>query len=411
MVAGELRPGDRNPAPGASSQPDAYQYYVRGVGHLLEYQDVNSLQAAVALFGAALDRDPRFAPALAGTAEAYWRLYQETKDNSWLPKATDAGRRAKELNDQVAPVHTTLGLIYQGTGKYADAVKEFKRALELDKTSDAAYRGLASSYEALGNNAEAERAYQEAIDMRKDYWGGYSALGAFYYKKARYEDAVAQFGRVIELAPENIRGYTNLSAGYVQLGKFDQAEELLRKSLAIEPSYRAYANLATIYFLQARYTDSAQMFEKALHLNDRDGRVWRNLGDAYYWTPQQRDKSKEAYLHAVGLLTAQRKINPQDPALMIELALCDSMLGRSAEAIKLVGQARERSPSDPEVLFRTAEIHEQNGDHTAALKWLTQAVAKGYPAAEIKRDPTFQQIREDVRYQQLMQQKAQKSLH
>ncbi len=269
MVAGELRPGDRNPAPGASSQPDAYQYYVRGVGRLLEYQDVNSLQAAVALFGAALDRDPRFAPALAGTAEAYWRLYQETKDNSWLPKATDAGRRAKELNDQVAPVHTTLGLIYQGTGKYADAVKEFKRALELDKTSDAAYRGLASSYEALGNNAEAERAYQEAIDMRKDYWGGYSALGAFYYKKARYEDAVAQFGRVIELAPENIRGYTNLSAGYVQLGKFDQAEELLRKSLAIEPSYRAYANLATIYFLQARYTDSAQMFEKALHLNDR----------------------------------------------------------------------------------------------------------------------------------------------
>src|SRR5579864_2778246 len=62
MVAGELRPEDRKQMPGASSQPDAYQYYVRGVGRLLEYQDVSSLQAAVALFGSALERDPRSLP-------------------------------------------------------------------------------------------------------------------------------------------------------------------------------------------------------------------------------------------------------------------------------------------------------------------------------------------------------------
>ena len=413
---GEVRAEDRKPLPTESSgnssdrssdhssaHPDAYQYYVRGVGYLSEYQSADSLQAAVSLFRAALDRDPNFARAYAGAAEAYWRLFQESKDQAWIPKAIEAAHHAAQLDDNLAPVHTTLGLIYQGQGKYDDAVKEFQRALELDATSDAAYRGLASSYEAAGKNADAESAYRRAIDIRKDYWGGYSALGAFYVKTARYDDAATQFRRVIELAPENVRGYTNLGGIYVLQGKLPQAEETLQKSLSIEPNYRAYANLAKLFFDQGRYSESAGMFEKALQLNSNDARVWRNLGDAYYWTPGQREKAKAAYEHAGGLLDAQRKINPQDAQLMVELALCDSMLGKTAPALALLGQARRLAPSDPEIMFRSAEIHEQGGDHASALDWLDKAAQAGYSVADIRHDPTFQGIRDDPRYQQIVQ--------
>jgi eukaryotic-like serine/threonine-protein kinase len=404
MVAGELRPKNQaSKITDSNSRPDAYQYYVRGVGYLQEYQDVGSLNSAIALFHSALEHDPSFAAALAGTGEAYWHLFQETKDESFIPKAVEACHRAAQLNNDLASVHTTLGLIAQGQSKDDQAVKDFQRAIGLDDTSDAAYRGLAISYEALGKTADAESTYRRAIEMRKDYWGGYSALGAFYYKNGRYADAAVQFHRVIELAPENVRGYSNLSAAYVQLGKSDQAEELLRKSLAIQPSYRAYANLATIYFFQFRYSEAAQMYEKALQLNDRDGRVWRNLGDAYYWTPNQRDKSASAYQHAADLLTAQLKINPQDPSLLAELALCQSMLGKTPEAIDLIHRARERSPSDPELSFRTAEIYEQSGDHAAALEWLSKALQKGYPKEDIQRDPSFEKLRENARYKQLLQ--------
>ena len=409
MIAGEMRPGEvRQPdlkaLPADSSpHPDAYQYYARGLGYLSEYQSADSLQAAVSLFRAALDRDPNFARAYAGTAEAYWRLFQETKDESWIPKALDAAHRASQLDDHLAPVHTTLGMIDQGQGKYDDAVREFQRALELDATSDAAYRGLASSYEAAGKNADAESTYRRAIDVRKDYWGGYSALGAFYAKTARYDDAATQFRRVIELAPENVRGYTNLGAIYVLQGKLPQAEETLQKSLSIEPNYRAYANLATLYFDQGRYSDSATMFEKALHLNDKDARVWRNLGDAHYWTPSQRAKSAAAYQHAADLLDAQRKINPQDTKLMAELALCDSMLGKQVQALGLMRQARSRAPSDPEIMFRTAEIYQQGGDHATALDWLDKAARAGYSVADIQNDPTFQGVRDDSRYKQIVQ--------
>jgi serine/threonine-protein kinase len=407
MLAGETRTETHRSLPADTpAHPDAYQYYVRGLGYLLEYQNANSLQAAATLFRAASDRDPNFALAYAGAAEANWRLFQETKDQSWVPKALAAGHHASELNNRLAPVHTALGSIYQGQGKYDDAVKEFQHALELDSTSDAAYRGLAGSYEAMGKNLDAESAYRRAIDIRKDYWGGYSALGAFYAKTARYDDAAAQFRHVIELAPENVRGYTNLGGIYVLQGKLPQAEETLQKSLTIEPSYRAYANLATLYFEQCRYSESAGMFEKALQLNDRDARIWRNLGDAYYWTPGEREKAAPAYQRATDLLNAQRKVNPQDSKLMVELALSDSMLGKRSEALGLIHQARSRAPADPEIMFRTAEIYEQGGDHAAALNWLAQAARAGYSTADIEHDPTFQGLRKDPQYQKIVQSPA-----
>jgi eukaryotic-like serine/threonine-protein kinase len=405
MVAGELRPAAAQvPLPSGPTHPDAYEYYARALGYLQEYQNQSSLQSAVALFQTALERDPAFARALAGLGEAYWRLYQETKDPSWTAKALGACHRAAAIDDNLAPVHAALGLIWQGESKYDDAVKEFTRALTLDPTSDGAYRGLASSYEALGRDLEAEAAYKRAIAERKGYWGGYSALGAFYTKTARYEDAATQFHKVIELAPENVRGYTNLGAVYVYQGKFREAEEALQKSLTIEPNYRGYSNLATLYFSQEKYSDSARMFERALQLNSLDGRVWRNLADAYYWAPGERAKATAAYHHAEELFLKEQQINPKDPKLLVELALCKAMTGQSSAAMNLVRKVRESAPIDPEIFYRIAQVQEQTGDHAGATESLRQSLNRGYSAADVLRDPTFQGLHGNPRFNEIIEQ-------
>ena len=88
---------------------------------------------------------------------------------------------------------------------------------------------------------------------------------------------------------------------------------------------------------------------------------------------------------------------------MVELALCDSMLGKQTQAIRLMRQAQARAPADPEIMFRTAEVYEQSGDHATALDWLGRAARAGYSVADIQHDPTFQGIRNDPRYKQKVQ--------
>jgi tetratricopeptide (TPR) repeat protein len=400
MLDVEVRPGE---AAAVAARPDAYQYYVRGRGYLLDYANPNNLKSAVELFNTAIKTDPGFALAYAALGEAYWRQFQESKDSASIPKAMQACRIAARLNDRLAPVHVTFGLIYQGTGRYEDAVKEFGRALDLDATSDAAYRGLATSYASLGKTKEAEDAYRRAIQMRKDYWGGYSALGAFYNQAGRYEEAAAQFRRAIELAPENVRGYTNLGGVLSLQGKYQEAQQLFEKSLAIQPSYRAYVNLGAVYFAAGKYDDSARMYEKALLLNDKDSRIWQSAASAYTWAPGQKDKGRTAYQRAAEMMERELKINPRDNAKKLALADCYSVLGRPARARDLLRQGLQPPPSDPETLFRAADVYLQLDDRDAAFTWLGKAVQAGLPVAEVERDPTWNDLRTDPRYQRLVQ--------
>jgi tetratricopeptide (TPR) repeat protein len=400
----EVEPQRDDPAfASPTAQPDAYQYYVRGRGYLLDYTSPDSLKSALALFKAAIEADPGFALAHSALGEAYWRQFQESRDTAFIPKAMAACRKAAQLNDRLAPVHVTFGLVYQGTGRYAEAVQEFSRALDLDPTSDAAYRGVALSYASLGRMKEAEDAYRRAISMRKDYWGGYSALGSFYNQAARYEEAATQFRRVIEMAPENARGYTNLGGVYYLQGKYREAQQLFEKSLAIQPNYRAYVNLGALYFSAGRYSDSAQMYDQALQLNDKDSRTWHYAASAFNWAPGQKDKARAAYQRAAQVIESELKVNPHDSKQMLALADCYSMLGRGARARELVGQALQQSPADAQNMFRAADIYVQLGDRDTAFTWLGKAIQAGYSTAEIQHDPTWNDLRTDPRYERLVQ--------
>jgi serine/threonine-protein kinase len=382
------------------ARPDAYQYYVRGRGYLWDYQNQQSLDRAIALFKVATDSDPKFALAYAGLGEAYWRRYEESKDPQWVQAAMAACERAAELNRNLSPLESTLGLIYHGTGKQEEAVGHFQKALRLDPTNDTASRGLAASYESLGQFDKAEAAYRQAIALRPDYWGGYHDLGVYFYKRGNLDAAAQQFARELQLVPDNVRAYTDLGGIYYLQEKYDQARTLFQQSLKIQPNYRAYSNLGTMYFFDQRYADSAGMFEQALKINDRDGRIWRNLAWSYYFGGQ-REKAAAPCRRAAELFEQQLKVNANDAAVMILAADCYSMTGDSAKAESLLTPALENS-TDAESAFRAVEIYENLGKRDLALDWLRTALARGYVISEIERDPSLAALRQDPRYAKLI---------
>ena len=383
------------------AKPDAYQYYVRGRGFLWDYQNPNSLDRAIALFNMATESDANFALAQAGLGEAYWRRFEDTKDPKWVQMALGACQRASSINRELSPVHSTLGLIYHGTGKQQDAVIEFEDALRLDPTNDTASRGLAASYESLGDVAKAEATYRKAIDLRPDYWGGYHELGVFYYRRGNLDKAAEEFKRVIDKVPDNVRGYSDLGGIYYLQNRYAEARKMFQDSLKIQPNYRAYSNLGTLDFFDQKYADAANDFEQALKINDRDGRIWRNLGWSYYWGGQ-RDKANGAFQRAADLLEQQLKVNAKDASVMILAADCYSMTGEKGKAESLLASGLTLS-TDAESAFRAVEIYEKLGKRDAALNWLGKAVQRGYVISEIEKDPSLAELRKDPKYSKIIQ--------
>ncbi len=402
MLEVEISPeAKRALSAGGTSVADAYQLYTEGRGYLARYEQAENLETAIGLFQQALQRDPAYALAYAGLGEAYWRQYELVRRPEAAELAQKACRRALELNDLLAPVHVTLGLVHEGTGKPDEALADFTRALDLEPGSAAALTGLAQAHAAKGQLAEAEATYRKALERKPGYWGGYSKLGTFYYSTSRYAEAEAMFRKVLELTPDNMRGYFNLGGIQHLLGKDDEAETTLRRSIEIKPTGEAYSNLGTIQFFRGQYAEAARSFEQAITLGSAEYKMVYNLATAYALAPGEQKRAAEAWRRAATAAERERSVNPNNGPLVADLAAIRANLGESQEAQALAAQALALSPDDAGVLYQVGSVYEQVGQRDKALTWIGGALAKGYPIDEIRRSPTLAALRQDPRFAKL----------
>jgi tetratricopeptide (TPR) repeat protein len=385
------------------TKPESYQHYLRALGYLQEYHKPENIQSAIAEFGLALQIDPNYSRAYAGTGEAYWLGFVESnRTNDWITKAADNCRKALAIAPNLAEGHSCLGDVYNGQGEHGKAVDEFKQAVALDSSRDDALRGLADAYEKLGDVSAAEAAYKQAIALRPQYWAGYNSLGAFYFRQSRYPDAVNMFQRVIDLTPENFRGYSNLGAVLLTQGENSKAIHILDRSIEIRPTLEAYSNLGGAYFALRQFSDAAHAYEQGLKLDDRDSLIWGNMGDALYWTPGRRHEAESAYRKAISIASSKLQVNPRDATLLAFVATYHAMLEDRNSATTFVQHALELAPKDAEVSFRAALVYNHFGDTATTLSFLEKAIAAGYPAAAIRDTPDFDPLRDNPRVQALL---------
>ena len=384
----------------------AYDFYLQGRGYLQNYDNPDNVRNAIRVFDQALQLDPSYALAYAGRGDAAWKMYESTKDPQWIERSRKDCRQALALQSALPAAHVCLGTLDKGSGEYSEAVTEFDRAIQSEPSNYDAYLQLADAYDRLDKPDLAEATYRRAIDLQPNYWAGYSWLGAFHYKRAEYSQAAEMFRLVSSLAPDNVRALYNLGATYVALGKYDEAITVLERSLALRPSPSAYSNLANAYFYLRKYDKATGMYEKSIQSSPSDAVLWRNLGDGYYWTPGKRDQAQAAYRRAISLANDRLRVNPKDSSSLAVSAISQAMIGEKKGALDTLGKALKLAPSNPEMLFAAALIHNHFGDAPQTFDWLNKAVSAGYSRVTIRDTPDFDALRSNPRFQQLLQAQA-----
>lgn len=386
-----------------TSDPSAYDQYLRGRGYLLDYHKHENIESAISAFNRALTLDPKYAEAYAGVGKAYFLGYQEgVGGGEWIERARSACEHAVASGPKLAEAYTCLGSVYRGTGEYEKAIVQLRKATTLDPTNDDAFRGLADGYQKLNRPAEAEATFKKAISLRPQYWDGYSWLGFFYYGQGRYEDAAKMFKEVTSLAPDNFRGYSNLGAMYVLQARYADAINVLEKSSSIRPTVEVYDNLGTAYFFMRRFDEAARNFEEGLKLDRTSWLSWGNLGDAYYWAPGKRQQARNAYLEALRLAEEKLRLNARDGHTLAYRATYLAMLDQKQQALASLQTALTISAEDPDVQCRGAIVYNHFGDTDLTLKSLQKALTSGTSAGWVRDTPDFDHLRTDQRFQAIL---------
>jgi len=387
---------------GETKDEKAHELYVQARGFLGDYARREKLDSAISLLRNALRQDPRYVLAYAALGEAYWRKYETTKDTQWVGMVISTCTAGMNVDSRIGPLHTTLGMIYRGTTRYAQAIKSFEQAVSIDSLNADAYRELGTTFAALGDSANARTSFQKAISLQPNDWKNYNALGGFCYRTARYDDAVANWKKVLELAPLNRIGYSNLGAVFFLLGRWTEAIEFFDLSLQKDPddNYPAHANLGTMYYYDGQYSRSAQAYEKALRIRSKDYRIWGSLGSAYRAMGSNK-LAQEATEKAIALAQDEMRTRPRDPSLLTTLGGYYADLGRKGEADSFLSQALKIAPDDARVQMRAGMMYELLGKREKGLSLIAQAVKKGTATTEITYSPEMKNLREDPRYKQL----------
>lgn len=385
---------------GGSVNPAAYESYLTALGYMQRHDKPGNLDQAVTALIRSVRTDPRFALGYAQLGEAYRLKYRADQDPKWLTEAEANCRKAEELDNRMPAVYVTLGQIHDALGKHDLALQEFKQALDLDPRNAAALGGLARSFESSGRMVDAEKTFQDAAAMRPDDWYGYNELGAFYDRQGKYPQAIAAYRQALQITPDNAEIYSNLASAYLDAGgqpNLAEAEQDLKKSVALNPSYPAYANLGLLYMQLKRYSEAATATEHALQIDGNNYLVWNNLALAYE-ASRQNDKAESARRKTDQLAEQVVALKPRDAMAQSTLATLYAHDKLNEKAIARIRTSLALAPDDPSVLSNIGEAYEFMGDREHALKYIERALNKGYALDEIANEPGLQSLLADPRF-------------
>jgi serine/threonine-protein kinase len=280
---------------------EAYRLYLQG-RYLWNKRTDDDVGRAIDYFERAIARDPGFALAHAGLADAHvvrgiWDI-RPPKES--FPPAKAAATSALARDERLAEAHTALAAAYMYHDRdFAAAEAEFKRAIELNPNYAIAHLWYANLLTAIrrpeaalvesrraqeldpfslivnavaGWTHYAARRQDEGLDrvqktgeLDRHFWAAHWYLGVFYEEKKMYREAIAAYERSIDLSGGLSRTIASLGHAYAISGQPDRAREVLGdlRRLSATHYVSAYA-VAQIHAGLGDKEAALQWLEKAL---------------------------------------------------------------------------------------------------------------------------------------------------
>ena len=281
-----------------TTNPEAYQAYLKA-RYYYNKGTAEGWQRTLQYFNEAIEKDPNFALAHAGLADAYQRMasvYLPATEAE--PLARSAALRALQLDDTLYEAHLQLGLVklyYDWDWQASDI--EFSRAIELNP----------------------------------NYVEGHSWRGLYLMCMGRFDEAIAEMKQAEQLDPVSLPARTMVGWAYYHARRFDEAIKVHQATLDMDPNFEwAHQSLGWAYVQKGSYKEAIDELKRARELLDSSFNV-AGLGYAYAMAGNQNEAQKS--------LTELIDRSKREHVPLYLIALLYGALGQKQEALASLEEA------------------------------------------------------------------------
>ena len=296
-----------------TDNPEAHELYLQG-RFFWNKRSATDLKRSIDYFDQAIAKDPNYAPAYAGEAQA-WSILSA----------------------------------YNGASpadSYPKAEAFAQKALAIDESSAEALVGLASvkaryHFDVEGALADYERAIQlNPNDATAHHWIG----GDCFAATGQHAREVAELTRALELDPLSPIIASNLGVAFTRAGRVEEAVVQLRKTIELHDDfYPAHREYALALELQGKIPQAIAEYERAAALTD-DPIPLGALG-RIYGIAGRRDEAQK-------ILDQLRRLRAQRYTAAYSLALVALGLGDKNEALHWLEQSYLERDGDSITVIR-----------------------------------------------------------
>jgi TolB-like protein/Flp pilus assembly protein TadD len=289
----------RSPANPRPVDPEAHDLYLKGRFHL-NLRTRDDLRQSVDFFQKAAAKDPEYAAAYAGLADAYnltmFYGFDPTLDS--IAQAKAAALKALQLDNSLSAAHAALAYSeFMWQQDWPDAEREFRRALELDDNDVPAHQWYALYLAAQGRLDEALSQMQYAKKLDPLSPAVQAALAYVYYFARDYGQAAEHAQTALQLNPNSMAAHAVLGWTYTEQKKYPAAISELETAGKLSGGFLPYrCTLARVYALSGDTREAQKILASLKVTPDQPqgvgsalASVYLSLGDsekALHWLEQ-----------------------------------------------------------------------------------------------------------------------------
>jgi TolB-like protein/Flp pilus assembly protein TadD len=215
---------------------EAHEAYLKG-NFYWSRSNCDGSQKGLEYYRQAVAKDPAFAAAYVGLAQAYFTLgdwncspYEEA-----FSKSKAAALRALELDPTAGSAHTWLGTIaFFHEWKWDNAEREYRQAVRLSPNYAPAHTLYAVFLISMARQEEGLAEMRKALEL--DPTAEFTNMVSVHtlYLARKYDKAIEQANNAIQLYPDSWGTYFWLGVAYERKGMYEQAVEAYLKSNSLQ---------------------------------------------------------------------------------------------------------------------------------------------------------------------------------